>query len=501
MKKSKVWLSDLVGEDYKRWNKESIIFNCGTGCGKTTFVVKILTPYAKQQGKRILYLCNRKALFNQLEPDIGDIENVDLMLYQKLQQILRKDEYIKPYDYIVADECHYLYSDAIFNDYTDLSYKFLLEQQDNVVIFMSATADMFFKQLQTSGIVNRKNVYTIPKDYSYVHKVYFYKADDITNVIDDIIERHPEDKIIVFVNGISRLKEMHDVYSDIAYFICSKSSKKNAPFCNNDCIRESGGKITFDRKILFSTKVLDNGVDIKDEQIRHVFSEIFDVDSAIQALGRKRPINDADYCSFYLKKYDKRALKIYLEKNEQQLVPVEEYLKDKESFIEKLLQENENPRDFARKNKIMYTDWEDNEQIKINTVCFNKYRSDNTCINAMITSGYQTVMLSFLGKQLTKKVEVLEIVQHQKDVFLEYLVSICEKKLFKDEKEVLKDKFRNILGLKDRTMGINTLNGKLIDCQYPYMIISERERSRNSQNRDRMYWMVVENKKRGKKSA
>lgn len=40
-----------------------------------------------------------------------------------------------------------------------------------------------------------------------------------------------------------------------------------------------------------------------DKTWRHIFSEILDVDSAIQALGRKRKVSDDDHCTFYIKNY------------------------------------------------------------------------------------------------------------------------------------------------------------------------------------------------------
>lgn len=36
--KQKIWVSDLIGEDYKRWHNEFVILDCGTACGKTYFV-------------------------------------------------------------------------------------------------------------------------------------------------------------------------------------------------------------------------------------------------------------------------------------------------------------------------------------------------------------------------------------------------------------------------------------------------------------------------------
>lgn len=493
----KEYFTDLIGDKYKEWKNTKIILDGGTGSGKTYFIQNVLIPYAKSMRKKVLYLCNRRTLYDELLIELKKHPNVELLLYQILQEHLRNDEPIGHYDYIIADECHYLYTDAPFNEYTDLAYNFLLNQKNNVVIFMSATAPAFFKDLRQFKIVEKKNIFVVKKDYSYVKNVYFYQADDLVNVIDDILQKHPNDKMIVFVNSMDRLKDLHDVYEDIAYFMCSKSTKRKdvLAICTNDCIVQYDmDYITFDRKILFATKALDNGVNIKDTAITHVFCEIFDIDSAIQAIGRKRCIGENDTCNFYFKDYGKKAIARFLEFNEQQYEPVKKYLDNRADFLQELKDNDVDIREFARENRIMYTDWDDKEQIQINNVRYQKYRMDNVIIKRMKASTYQTVLLQYLGENLASKVKELEIITAAKDIFLEYLKNIADKKLFKEEQDLLKVKMRNLLGLNDRTMGIGVCNGKLSDCQYPYEIISKQENSRQSKNYKKRYWLVISNK-------
>lgn len=492
--KQKQYFSDLIGSRYKEWNNEKIILDGGTCSGKTFFIQNILIPYAETIGAKVLYLCNRRPLYDELFPTIKAYRNVDLMLYQVLQEHVRCNKCIQNYEYIIADECHYLHTDALFIEYTDISYKFLLDQKNNVVIFMSATAPTFYQNLQFNGIVKNKNIFKIPKKYSYVKNIFFYKADDIVDILDDIMQNNPNDKCMVFLNSMDRLKEMYEIYNDIAYFMCSKSTNRKdiLGFCTNDCIKQHGcNQITFDRKVLFATKALDNGINIKDSAIKHVFCEIFDIDSAIQAIGRKRSLGEEDTCNFYFKEYGKRAVARFLEFNEQQYLPVKKYLTDKKGFIEALKTENVDIREFARENRIMYTDWDDKEQIQINSVRFQKYRMDNKIIHQMKSSSYETVLLYYLGKELSSKEKELKIVTVSRDIFLEYIKSIVGKKLFKNEQDELKRKMRDLLGLNDRTMGIGVCNGKLSDCQYPYKIIpGGQENSRNSPNYKKRYWIL-----------
>ena len=60
------FLGDLVGEDYKNWHG-IVVLDAGTNSGKTYFILKTLLPWAYEHRKRILILCNREALRNQIE--------------------------------------------------------------------------------------------------------------------------------------------------------------------------------------------------------------------------------------------------------------------------------------------------------------------------------------------------------------------------------------------------------------------------------------------------
>ena len=47
-----------------------VLFDAGTNSGKTYFILKVLLPWAYEHHKRILFLCNRDALRNQVERDV-----------------------------------------------------------------------------------------------------------------------------------------------------------------------------------------------------------------------------------------------------------------------------------------------------------------------------------------------------------------------------------------------------------------------------------------------
>lgn len=368
----RIWVSNIIGTDYKRWKNEFVILDCGTGCGKSYFCLHILGSYAKSQKKKILYLCNRSKLRKQVYEEAKRLKLLNVIIvtsYQKLQRDIQDGKIIPFFDYIVADECHYFTTDATFNDYTDVSYNYVMKQKDSVVLLISATAKAFFSNLLEKKKVKEKNHYKLDKDYSYVDKLYYYQSDELVSIINEILENEPDSKIVVFCNVGSRIIEMNKVYKDTAHYYCAKSSKDKVlkKVCGwlddeddkrtkktNDCIkRYSDELITFEKRILFTTSVLDNGVDLKDERIKHIFTEIIDVDIMIQSLGRKRSMNENDTCTFYIREYQKSGIQGFINNTNKQLEPVKLYKEDYQEFYRKY--GNGKNRGKIQKNDIFYS--------------------------------------------------------------------------------------------------------------------------------------------------
>lgn len=169
--------SELIGDTYKSWKDTRIIFDGGTGTGKTYFVLNKLGKDVQKQGKMMLYLCNRSKLRDQTYQEVkrlGLQNNITVTTYQSLQNKIKHKKGLFYYDYIVADECHYFTNDALFNEYTDLAYEYLKAQRGNVIIYISATAKVYFRWMRQEERVTEDHYFSIPKDYSYVDQVYFY---------------------------------------------------------------------------------------------------------------------------------------------------------------------------------------------------------------------------------------------------------------------------------------------------------------------------------------
>ena len=485
------YITDKIKEEYKQWENESVFFDAGTGTGKSTFIFDVMIPYAKKQGKNLLFLTNRKPLYESFKERIKGHSNAKLMTYQLLQSLIKKGETIPHYDYIFADECHYLIDDATFNEYTDISFDFLMSQHDNVVIYSSATMQFVIALLDGLGKVKPERIYKVPKDTSYIDGIYFYEKDELTALIDDIQERNPSDKIVIFVNSVKRQDELYSIYGDKAYYMRSSTTTKGKvpEYIDNDCITAN----SFDKRILITTKVLDNGIDLKDISLKHIFCEIVDSNSAVQSIGRKRPVSDDDHCNIYFADYDKEREKLggFLSECRKHLNLYREYKENPEQFIKS----HPDIRNEIRFNRIFYASL-DTGEIKANRIAFLKYSFDEMTLFKMLAKekdAYKNVLLSYLGDDYKAKVKDLEHIAIAKDSFTSYMERTAGKKLFKDDQRILKQKFTELLGLSDRHtgLGLHTLNGKLRDCQYPYIIISQKEYKRKpEENYLKKYWKI-----------
>ena len=516
------YFSDIIGDSYKEWINTKIILDGGTGTGKTYFVLNILGKYAKSQKKTILYLCNRSKLRKQVYDQIGELKlrgTVYVTSYQALQKKIQKNEVISQYDYIISDECHYFTTDARFNDYTDIAYNFVMGQQVSTVLLISATAKSFFQNLINSGKVESRNYYKLDKDYSYVKKLYYYKKDELRGIIDDILGNEQESKIIVFCNSGDRIIEMNKIYGDRACYYCSKNTKseklkrlcgwkeKKAPSCIK---RYSENLITFDKRILFTTSVLDNGVDLKDRNIKHIITELVDIDTMIQSLGRKRSLDVTDHCTFYIRLYQKKGLQGFINGVKKQLDPVNLFKNNYAEFYEEY--GNGKKRRVINKNEIFYNFFgKENTfaSIKINECKYRKYSQDYEMFTCMKEMGHKEYLEEILEEALIKDAEEVVCNVEELDMFIQFLKTIENKRLYATDQFFIKSEFESV-GLKLRYKGINTFNGALDDiykdiykCRFynstteGKAYIDKRRKLENgldNPNRDKRYWILEERK-------
>lgn len=192
----KRYVSDIIGDDYKKWCAgDKVLISHGTGGGKTWFVLRVLLKHAKEQGKHLVYFCNRKFLSKQVQsaaeklllnelgedeedlakylhirtyqhservfdyPDIKALdENGKLITYEEwpghttYQMEVTQDHVL----YYVYDESFYIVADASFNAQTHHWYDkaAIWKNKNSISVFLAATPEplLLYAQFRYDGV-------------------------------------------------------------------------------------------------------------------------------------------------------------------------------------------------------------------------------------------------------------------------------------------------------------------------------------------------------------
>ncbi len=330
-------VTDMIGDEYKEWmtvNNVIVFITSPTGSGKTFFILHSLLPYLSEKNQKILYLVNRKILKEQIEEEIicfsPEYSNmICVELYQNIEIRLKNMEmearYLPNYSYdcVVCDECHYFLADANYNTNTDLSLNYVFDMfAGKPKIFISATIDnikSYIEAIEDNMKYSKTAIYHFPflsvnklifcpsklfyypdkddcqkRDYSYIN-VNIIEKDEI---VDVVLSRN--DKWLIFVDNIRFGKQIKQEIknsleinqsSDInkrVVMITSDYEQDEESFAEVDMITNNS---KFSAEVIIATSVMDNGITIKDIELRNVLLIADTEIQFIQMLGRKRMDN------------------------------------------------------------------------------------------------------------------------------------------------------------------------------------------------------------------
>ncbi len=185
---------------------------------------------------------------------------------------------------------------------------------------MSATGTDIFNfikrtvsELKKKDTSFRDEVYELPdsiqkqieQDYNYVDNLWWlFKKEHIISLLN-YIYNNKKGKAIYFADSIQKIKHIIDdksleIDKNDYCFYYSDNSNTTEFAKSHKKINDISNFIKSDKKFLFTTIALDNGVDIKDFNVKYLISNVFDFDGVIQCLGRKRVVNEHDKCMFFV---------------------------------------------------------------------------------------------------------------------------------------------------------------------------------------------------------
>lgn len=341
-------VSESLSTEISKWEPGmSIFITAPTGSGKSTFVFEDLADHARKQNRSILVLSNRLALNLQQKNSLCEkfnlptvsskalvdqqiFGNIILMTYQSALSNIININGISPL-FVVFDEAHFFCSDALFYFWTETILTKLIHLYPVAIrIYMSATPEdvkpaisaIEYKNrqliLDESGVHSLRNMlnrrmitdYVFPEDYSHISIKFFNHWDTILQIIKANAD---SSKWLIFVNQKETGKDLKAKFSNgNADFIDASSAH------DRNVIEVLIRQQKFNKDVLITTKVIDNGINIKDVQLKNIVVDFTDFVELIQILGRKRTL-PGEKINLYLKvpsigtikQYKRNAEKLY----------------------------------------------------------------------------------------------------------------------------------------------------------------------------------------------
>ena len=326
---------------------EQIFISAGTGRGKNTFIKKELLKSCGSQ--KVVIFENRQSLMQQqiidviseIDPEIlkyqdlseenmvifGSYRNIMMISYQcaALKCLYQDTNFLDFFSharYLIFDEAHYILDDAPYNKGISFFVQTFLESPFPAAtkIFMSGTMEEVYEYVQLLNafpeepidIIEEKklldekgsnnnphklirdlqhcqspnSILSLPTDYSYIEPYQYKKTEDICT---EISKSPSYEKWLIFVKSIedgAKLKGKLDVVCNGSVcFLSSENKKKdeNAEIYNRLIL-----ECKFDCRVLIATTVIYNGINIKDDAVKHIVLPFTSMSVTKQLLGRKR---------------------------------------------------------------------------------------------------------------------------------------------------------------------------------------------------------------------
>lgn len=325
-------ISDIINsDDVKSWTPDKLIFiSAGTGRGKSYFIKNRLNELVQADGGKILMILHRCRCCDQFYHELevaGKLDQITVTTYQAIEdKIHRTGEYdFSPYTHIVCDEFHYFLSDSDFSNLTGASLSAILDQNDKVRIFLSATGDAAQKYI--ASLSNLEHIeYVIEDEVNRIaHLRFFNSYKTIRDIGMRTIIRGK--KAVFFVTSTQKALEIKRMFDRKASFNCSQYNAAYTRYIGKKTLEAliDGGMLR--TQILVTTMSLEAGMNILDPDVDTIVVDSTDINTVIQCIGRRRfdrnRVNDK--IDVYVKSVSNSSLERRVE-NKRMMLDASEYL-------------------------------------------------------------------------------------------------------------------------------------------------------------------------------
>lgn len=314
-------------------------------------------------------------------------------LYEHVKKFV--EEEIKEVDYLILDEAHYFTSDSVFNENTQKEFEYLHNECKGVKLYMTATPEAFIeavKKYEKANNIKGKDRLVIVEQLKQVTESdieyfeYITADEDATDLLKHVKESYefqfiheadrenflkeqvnistPTNKMIYFTTDKLRGYAVAHQANGMMYrdsnakggaFICSLYDTTFRKTIDMEERERIVKEQYFESDVLVATAVLDNGVNIKDDNVKRIIIDYVDAGEVVQMLGRVRTKNRAKG-----NKLNVTVILPSLEKIENVLKRKDEDLKKAKNIFE------EQQIEFRHKcyDEIKQTDWLNETRIK-----------------------------------------------------------------------------------------------------------------------------------------
>lgn len=331
-----------------RWEPSQPVFiSAQTGQGKNYFIENTLLPYVRELNiknnlkQKVLILSNRLALKRQVEshldcdPDEEKIpygEFADVMTYQAFDKLAKNLESLQrktadKYIFVICDEAHFFTSDAMFNPHTGRILESIVKIfKKSIRVYMSATPYECLEYIIKEEYAQEKHqmmvFYHFSRDYSYLDVKAYSEFDELKEIVTKSVCKNAE-KWLIFIDNIQECEKLK------AFFLApSEEEKKQAADKRINYESPLEGKIlTLDAakkddesfeylvkheklpggiRILISTSVIDNGINLTD--VDNIVVSDMSYVKVLQMVGRARVNDSGKRKTLYLKRFNVKSV-------------------------------------------------------------------------------------------------------------------------------------------------------------------------------------------------
>lgn len=382
------YVSDALANEIQNWIRYPVLINAPTGSGKSRFVLKDLADYAESKNRWILVLSNRIALNMQQKielcrekglpivgtkslADFQQFGNIVLCTYQSSESFIKNlvhannlywanlpmnapqrqlspEELLTfpfPYSqpqFVVLDEAHFFCSDAVFNPRTEAILQNLLTCfPDSIRIYMSATPEdvkpviAAVEKRQLEELVNAKphrefilfgagiKEYCIKSSTDHIRLNFFHEWETVEDKI--LREKESTEKWLIFVNEKATGKDISKkLTKNLAQYLDAESGKPEIGILARTQI--------FQKKVLVSTSVIDNGISLCDDDLKNIVIDFSDNVQFMQMLGRKR-VKDGEQINVYVRVPSSIEIQAYRNDAERLIGALQTFEKQPKAFF------------------------------------------------------------------------------------------------------------------------------------------------------------------------